>query len=334
MADHVTTLPAQETIYGDAPWTERLGEKARAALADWGPTPEEIRKRNEAASEAYKNAYGSPGATASTIFGHALGPLAAGVAPETAGAAAAVGGVRGAIDGYEGEHPVMGAVKGAAMGALTSAAAAKLFGARPALKGGAVAQPERDPANMLAVAKSGKEAIKKLDPVEAEARRRWVHTNSSEIQAADAKGITDGEYGKLAQTLKSMAAKHPSPPATLYRGAHLPAEAVDQMSKSGKMSVQRMESWSTNPETSQAFARGKDIAGKVPVIFRQHNASGLALNPLESEVLIPNASNYKVLSVGTAPDGSRIIDVAVDTGRAARDAARHGLNGVRTSETK
>lgn len=194
--------------------------------------------------------------------------------------------------------------------------------ARKAMKGESVATSEkvlqrmaeqdkltRDPNNMVPVAKVGKEMLKKLSPEEREAVRRWVHTNSSAIQAADAAGDTTSEYGKLAQTLKSVAEKHPSPPATLYRGAHLPAEAVDEMAQSGKMVAPRMESWSTNPETSGAFARGKDVPGKVPVVFRQHGASGLALNPLESEVLIPSARAYRVAGVTKAADGTHIVDV-------------------------
>lgn len=109
-----------------------------------------------------------------------------------------------------------------------------------------------------------------------------------------------------------MAEKYPSPPATLYRGAHLPASTVEQMAKSGRTGTQRMESWSTNPETSQAFALGKHIPGKVPVLFKQEGASGLALNPLESEVLVPGARDYKVKSVNTAPDGTKIVTVTAD----------------------
>ena len=92
-----------------------------------------------------------------------------------------------------------------------------------------------------------------------------------------------------------------------------------------------MESWATNPETSQAFARGKDIPGKVPVIFRQHDASGLPLNPLESEVLVPHAQDYRVTGVKTAPDGTRVVDVRVDPHAKAKQALHHILAGNTTS---
>jgi len=314
----ITELPVQK-IYGDAPWAQRAVEKLYS-LGIMQDTAS--REAEQEMARRHLATMATPSGAVANVASQVFGPLAAAAMPESRLGAAVVGGGLGAMDAYAQDGSVVSALKGAGVGAALGAGGAALFGARPAARLAAAEAPVRDPANMLAVAKSGKAMMAELSPAEKEARRRWVHTNSSEIQAADAARKTTGEYGELAQTLKGMAAKHQSPPATLYRGAHLPKEAVEKLAKGGKFDTRRMESWSTNPETSQAFALGKDIPGKVPVIFRQHNARGLALNPLESEVLVPNAQNYRVKSVGQAPDGTHIVDVVVDTGRAARDMAR------------
>jgi hypothetical protein len=329
MADREITLPVQR-INADDSWGVRTREKLRELAGKMGPSPAERVAQEAEASKSFAD-LGTAKGMGSRAAAYLLGPMA-GAVPETPVAAAAMGGAMGALNGYadDTEHKLSSTALGAGGGALLSGTAAKLFGARPAKIAAEVAAPERDPANMLEVAKRGKAMMKELSPAELEARRRWVHTNSSEIQKADAARETTGEYGQLAQQLKRMAEKHPSPPATLYRGAHLPAEAVDDMARSGSTITKRMESWSTNPETSQAFALGKNIPGKVPVIFRQQKATGLALNPLESEVLVPTAKDYRVQSIGTAPDGTKIVDVVVDTGRAAREAARGVMGAAHT----
>lgn len=126
-------------------------------------------------------------------------------------------------------------------------------------------------------------------------------------QRGDSKYFKDksrmGEYRAKAATIEKAVKAMPHPEVEKYRGmsvnnSHLKA-LIKQAKEGGSYKSDALDSWSTNLQTADQFARRRtDDEYPNSVVFRTRNKNGASIRPFspvpgEDEILTPSGSSYR-----------------------------------------
>jgi hypothetical protein len=126
-------------------------------------------------------------------------------------------------------------------------------------------------------------------------------------QRGDSKYFKDkslmGEYKEKAATIEKAVKAMPHPEVEKYRGmsvsnSHLKA-LMKQAKDGGSYKSDALDSWSTNLQTADQFARRRtDDEYPNSVVFRTRNKNGASIRPFspvpgEDEILTPSGSSYR-----------------------------------------